>query len=302
MSGTAPKAKIYDLGYKRYLGTRRAQSTRWQVITRDQIAQAWRKWWRWKLWLGFSLLTTAVVAGILVFTKTGRVGELTMGGEFVQVVDELVVLSVRYYTFWCFLTTLTVGCGVIANDLRSGAFTFYFARPVRPLDYVLGKLIALFLVQAAVMLVPMVVLSLVRVGLSKHVDEAVHNLRYIPKALLIGSLGSLAYASLSLALSSMFPKPWLNIAVWCGFYFVGSSMIAGIGQATHHEDLGVVDPVFALQSLAFRIHGIDGTINGREVGSMLAACIGLAVMIIGGIAFSYWRVKGAAHKGIGGGS
>ena len=51
--------QIHDLGYKRYVGSRRAVSTRWTVIMRHQIATAWAGWWRYKLWLVAAFLVTS---------------------------------------------------------------------------------------------------------------------------------------------------------------------------------------------------------------------------------------------------
>src|SRR5262249_8293976 len=40
---------IHDIGYKRYVGTRRSVATRWRVIMRNQVAMGWKKWWRYKM-------------------------------------------------------------------------------------------------------------------------------------------------------------------------------------------------------------------------------------------------------------
>ena len=58
---------IHDLGYKRYVGARLAASTRWIVVMKNQIAYAWKTWWRYKSALGLAVIVTvwtgAVVAG-----------------------------------------------------------------------------------------------------------------------------------------------------------------------------------------------------------------------------------------------
>ena len=38
--------QIHDLGYKRYVGERRARDTRWTVIMRHQVSTGWKTWWR----------------------------------------------------------------------------------------------------------------------------------------------------------------------------------------------------------------------------------------------------------------
>jgi ABC-type transport system involved in multi-copper enzyme maturation permease subunit len=53
-------------------------------------------------------------------------------------------------TFWCLAMATVVGSGEIAEDMRTGAITFYMGRPVSRLAYVLGKS---FAVSSVVMLV-----------------------------------------------------------------------------------------------------------------------------------------------------
>jgi len=59
--------QIHDLGYKRYVGSRRSIGTRWRVIMRHQIAAAWKGWWRFKPWLIAGILATSVSGGVLYF-------------------------------------------------------------------------------------------------------------------------------------------------------------------------------------------------------------------------------------------
>ena len=66
MSETA-RGAIHDLGYKRYLGSRRPPSTRWRVIMRHQLAMGWRTWWRFKAPLSLAVITTFIAGGFIYF-------------------------------------------------------------------------------------------------------------------------------------------------------------------------------------------------------------------------------------------
>jgi hypothetical protein len=57
---TRPGGTIYDLGYKRYVGTRPSTGTRWLVIMRHQLGMGWRKWWRYKVALGLAVIVKCV--------------------------------------------------------------------------------------------------------------------------------------------------------------------------------------------------------------------------------------------------
>ena len=82
---TKPAGTIYDIGYKRYVGTRRSVATRWLVIMRHQIAMGWKKWWRYKMPLFGAVVTTFVAAGLLYFRTTKvvrQVGSAGGGNDF----------------------------------------------------------------------------------------------------------------------------------------------------------------------------------------------------------------------------
>ncbi|MCA9676220.1 MAG: ABC transporter permease [Kofleriaceae bacterium] len=291
---------IHDLGYKRYVGTRRPQSTRWQVITRHQLASAWKTWWRYKMWLAVAVIITIVIGAIMVVSKSESLGDLRKAGVIVRLVDGLVFGSVQFYAWVGFLVSLTVGAGVIAGDIKTGAFTFYFARPVRTIDYVLGKLAGLFLVQAFVILLPMLALTLVRLGLSQDTDELVGNLQYLPKTILVGGLGALAYASASLGFSALLNNPRQTVALWAALYLIGGSIVTLISEVTKTPWIGAMDISLALQSLALRIFDVDALGRSAVAASIPTALLSLAIWIGFGVAASFFRIQQTGHEGIGG--
>jgi len=72
-------------------------------------------------------------------------------------------------TWYCpigFITSLFVCASTVAGDVQSGAFTFYFARSVRPRDYVIGKLAGLTILLSLIMLAGPFLLAAVRLALS----------------------------------------------------------------------------------------------------------------------------------------
>ncbi len=66
----------------------------------------------------------------------------------------LFLLVIKVELFWVLLTVSKVGPGLIAHDLRHRALPIYFAKPVTPLTYVLGKWIVVAAFVAMVVLVP----------------------------------------------------------------------------------------------------------------------------------------------------
>lgn len=292
---------IHDLGYKRYVGTRRPQSTRWQVITRNLLSFAWKRWWRYKAWLGIAFITTVVLSAVMILARNSLPDEIGRSGVVVRLVDGLVFGSSRIYCKIAFLLSLTVGIGVVAADMRSGAFTFYFSRPVRPVDYIIGKLVALTILQASVLLAPMLIVSFVRLGISDDTDELIRNLALVPKSLLIGGVASLTYASVSLGFSAAMSSTKLNLALWAAYYLILTSIIGSIGAIADLQWLASIDIGLALSQLSAGLFGIQPF--GQFVEPLVVTpLVSLLAYCAAGIAFAYYRVLEGAHAGIGGGS
>lgn len=299
----APVARgtIHDLGYKRYAGVRRAQSTRWRVIARNQLSSSWKGWWRYKAWIAVAVLITVVLGATMVLLEKDEFKAFTRNGAFMKLIDAMVFGSGNFYSIVCFLLTLTAGAGVVATDMRSGAFTFYFARPVRAVDYVIGKLVGLFVLQALVILVPMTLLVLVRLGLSSDTDELIRNLSFLPKAMMIGGLVALAFAGLSLGFSSLLPSPRQSVALWAGYYIILSTLLSLIFHGIGVPALSVLDIGTARDALAFRLFDVMPD-SKFEIASLPAAVIGLLANAGLGVGMALLRLRSTAHAGIGGGS
>jgi len=167
---------IHDLGYKRYIGTRRSVATRWMVIMRHQIATGRKKWWRYWLPLGMAVITLCIAGGLMYFstnTIVKSIGGANGSNLMVKMADAVVPLSFKFFCAAGFILSLTLGSTVIASDTQSGAFTFYFVRSIRPRDYMIGKLAGYgFLVATIVLVCPLVLVGL-RLGLCQSTDELV---------------------------------------------------------------------------------------------------------------------------------
>ena len=296
---------IHDLGYKRYLGTRRPQSTRWRVIVRNQVSTAWKTWWRYKLALGWAVVTFLSVLGVILFMYQNaaflepvmkRVGFKGNAYDFL-----IALFSIQGFCRAAFLAGLTGAAGAIAADAQVGAFTFYFARPVRPMDYVLGKLGGLFLLMSFLITVPLFALTCVRVGLSTDTDAMIAALPRLGSALLTGTLGALLFAALPLAISSMIAKRSYAIGAWAVWYILIGGIFQGLAFATRTPALAAVDPLSAIQGVGqgFYEVSVSQKITRDQVPFTWALALTL-VMIAGSIAVAFWQVSRRAHAGVGG--
>jgi ABC-type transport system involved in multi-copper enzyme maturation permease subunit len=294
--------QIHDLGYKRYVGTRRSFGTRWLVIMRHQVATTWKGWWRFKLWFICGLLATAVSGGILYFASGKMFRALGgLANQSIRFADGILPLSMTWYCPIGFFVGTIVCSTVVAGDIQSGAFTFYFARSVRPRDYVLGKLAGLALLLSFIMLLGPFVLSLIRLGLSDNLDDLIHVLPNLPKALAVGLLGTLVYAAVPLGFSAVIANKRYAMALWAIYYVVLGSMAEGISSVTKAE-IGAIDLSLSLKSISFQLFDVRILGNRGATVPMGFALLSIFVHAALAIGLVLWRVRKAQQSGVGGAS
>jgi hypothetical protein len=295
-----PAGTVHDLGYKRYVGTRRPPSTRWRVIARNQIAVSWKTWWRFKSALGLAVITTFVAGGLLYFAAD-RLSGFGRDGFRLQLVEAIIPAATEWYCRVGFLTTMLIGAAVVAGDVASGAFTFYFARSVRPRDYVIGKLAGMGFLLAAIMFAGPVLLAALRLGLADSTDELIANLVILPKAIAIGAVGTLVYAAVPLGFSALVANRRYALALWASYYLVIGNMMFALGFVWT-DALAAIDLPTAMRSFADGLFDVQ-FLRGRALDvPMTAALVSMLIHAVAAIAIVFVSVSRAHHRGVGGAS
>ena len=295
-------AAIHDLGYKRYAGARLAASTRWLVIMKNHVAHAWKTWWRFKSSLGLAVIVTVIAGGVMFLLQDQAVkGVVLPSGIAATLTDGALPRAVQWYSRVAFVVSLTIGARVVAGDMQSGAFTFYFARSVRPRDYVLGKVAGQLALVAMIYMAGPLLLGIARLGLADSTDELIRLLPVIPKALAIGALGTLAFGAVPLGFSALVHNPRYALALWATYYLIVGGMAWVLSRLTQ-SGVAALDLAASLDRIAFWLFDLE-LVWGRAkridpyvaLGSVLAhagAAIGIVI----------WRVRAAHLRGIGGAS
>jgi hypothetical protein len=289
---------IHDLGYKRYVGTRREQATRWRVIARHQIAHGWRTWWRFKAPLGMAVIITCIAGGLMVFasdwsTRLGGAQKMVM-----KVVDTALPEALLWYFRAAFVVSLTVSASQVAADMQSGAFTFYFARSIRPLHYVLGKLAGMCGLLALILIAGPLVLAGIRIGIVNDTSELVTMLPLLGEALAIGVVATLVYAAVPLGFSALLGGRRQALAMWAAYYLIFGSMAYVVGNFASPW-FAALDLPRALQAITYYLWGLD--FRTRDVHIPLAAAVAsLAGHVALALAILIYKVRSAQLAGIGG--
>ena len=138
---------IYERGYRPYEGSFRSMPG-WWIVAREGWSLAAKH--RGVRALGLLVLLLAAGSCVILFVRIGLQPLLERGGaqkDFSQLSAELLVES--QWTFYEFSTLVSVfcavmiGCGLIADDMRSRALTLYLVRPISRFSYVFGKALIL---------------------------------------------------------------------------------------------------------------------------------------------------------------
>lgn len=294
------RATIHDLGYRRYLGTRRPQHTRWLVILKNLLVMSWRGWWRAKLWIIGAAMAVVATGAVMYVSRNEIFERFLAGGSQVTWADALLPLSFDWFAKITFTLTLTIASGVVSRDFRAGAFEIYFSRPVRPLDYALGKAGGVLTLTAAVLVGGPLLLALFRLGLSRDLDDLTASLILVPKAVLCGAVAALAYALAPLAFSALSDRPRNTIAAWAAWYLVVGTLFQGIAQGTGQMAIAAVDLHAAAVGLAHAVFEVS-FFGGRVAPPLWASALSLAVYTAGAALFLGWRLSRAERAGLGGG-
>jgi ABC-2 type transport system permease protein len=296
-----PQGVIHDLGYARYAGERRPPSTLWRVIMRQHLAYAWKTRWRLKPWVLGAVMITVVVGAIIYLNRTTVMGMMKAVAQDKAPtwLTSAIPFAYQIYRIPAFMISMTIGAAIIARDREIGAFTFYFSRPVRPLDYVIGKITGQLLLMGMMFLAGPILLALYSVVISETTSDAIQQLKILPKTLVIGMLGTMAYATVPLAFSAMAPRRTLALSFWAGYYIMVSTIIANVG-ALLWVPLKAFDLSSAMESLAMQL--FDVRFHGEKLAPLWAAVGSLVVQTAIAVAVIVSQVKREAEGSVGGSS
>jgi ABC-2 type transport system permease protein len=235
--------------YTEYTGKRRGRA----AIVREMIKQEFAYGLRQKslVVLGaFAVMSSAGVVAIL--TATGVLGLVTtsqmafvanLDPSFLTnptargLVDNTSAIFVNYFwknSFFVFLLTLliaNIGSRLIAQDMHDKVLSLYFTRPIKRLDYLLGKLGTIVLLLIILTFVPALIVFAYLLLMSDYLSWsfAGEHLWVVPTLLIQSLVFALSFGSLALLCSSLTPKRMFAAG---GFLIInfGSMVTAAIMQ------------------------------------------------------------------------
>ncbi len=257
-STSEKSATIADRGYQPYRGGYTELSTRWMLVCKRSLSSALKQ--RWILILMVAALLVAAVAAVLTYLQSAVIPSAAVTALKSYTAPGIVSYSVATSSFGTLLLTLFIAiyCGgsAIAEDVRSGAFQFYFSRPLSRDQYLVGKLVPAVILLLSVSFVPTFLVALMRASLAKTIDEMT-SLVYLPiGAIAFGVSQAIVYGLVSVALSSLARSRSYAQATVAGALFLPwilGRVIAPITRSYLPKLLSLPDLFDALAHALFRV-------------------------------------------------
>ena len=232
---------IFDQGYQHWTGHLSGHAWRWLAITRQGVrvglANRWLRIVLLLAWLpAIALVLVLCIWGLiernsaLITTISPFLGflnpEILAGPRPYRVV--IWTLSYSYFLrielWYAMVLILLVGPNLISQDLRYNALPLYFSRPLRRIDYFLGKLGIIIAFLGMVIIVPSIVAYVFGMLFSLDLSILRDTFGILLASVAYGLVISVSAGMLILALSSMSRNSRYIALLWLGIWFVSTSL------------------------------------------------------------------------------
>jgi ABC-2 type transport system permease protein len=247
---------IFDQGYQHWSGQLSGHTWRWLAVTRHGVRVTLSNPWN-RIVLRISLLPAIVLACVLcLWSLLERQSDLIASiRPFLTFLGQPVLAEPRDYrvAIWtlCYsyflltqlrfmmLLVLMIGPNLISQDLRYNALPLYFSRPLRRIDYFLGKLGVIVAVLGIVVILPSIIAYVLGMLFSLDITILRDTFGILASSVCYGLVIALSAGTLILALSSLTRNSRYVALMWVGIWFV-TAALAGIltsidQQQRNHE-------------------------------------------------------------------
>ena len=242
---------IFDQGYQHWSGQLSGHAWRWLAITRHGVRVGMRnRFVRYILFASW-VPALALVVMLSLWGLLERGSSLTT--TFMQYLSamepaltadprgyrvDIWRLSYSYFLhielYSSMFMVLLIGPGLISQDLRFNTLPLYFSRPIRRIDYFVGKLGVIVVFLALVMIVPSVVGYIAGLFFSLDITIIRDTFAILLGAVAFGLLVSISAGALVLALSCLSRNSRYVALLWLGLWFV-SGVVGTVLQAVDQQ-------------------------------------------------------------------
>jgi hypothetical protein len=280
---------VRDLGYKPYEGERHPASHNWVVMLRHGLRRAWGSWLvRIAVVLGWG--PAVVVAGLVFFQFRMAQEAPPEAMETIVSPSGIVLLGLLTIQMWLFATmaSLGAGAGAIAEDLTHRAFQFYFAKPVTPQQYLLGRIGAVALVCFLLLFIPGVI-GVAAVTAFGPREDMLSRAGLLLPTLLHCVVIAVALAGVSVGISSLSRSRALTMSAWIMVFLIPEVLASTVHAITEWPWLGLA----SLPKLLGLVGGALFKVAPETALRWGHAAPALAAIVAGSIALAFARLRRA---------
>jgi ABC-2 type transport system permease protein len=253
---------IFDQGYQHWNGRLSSHAWRWLAITRHGVRVSMKnRFLRLVLllsWLPASGLAAALCMWGLLEQKSTLIAPILPMLNFInpRILNEAQTFRVEVWTlcyhyflltqlFFSMVILVLVGPNLISRDLRYNAWPMYFSRPLRRIDYFVGKLGVIVAILSLVTIIPSIIAYILGLLFSLDFSIIGDTYRLLLASVFYGLIVAVSAGLFILALSALSRNSRYVALFWLGIWLVGTS-VAGLLNTIHFEQQ---------QRQAWREHG-----------------------------------------------
>lgn len=244
---------IAEQGYQHWSGRLSGHAWRWLTVSRRGVRIQFRN--RFLRYVLFAAWTPAflLVCMLSIWGLLEQKSKLVLTFvEFLRFMNPHVIAQPHYYRlevwrlaygyfmhvelFFSMLIVLIVGPGLIGQDLRVNALPLYFSRPLRRIDYFLGKLGVISFFIGMVTILPAIIAYVFGLLFSLNWHVAVETFPILLSAVIYGIIICISAGTLMLALSSLSRNLRYVALFWLGFWFV-SGVVSDVLISGYNQQL-----------------------------------------------------------------
>jgi ABC-2 type transport system permease protein len=273
---------VRDLGYRAYEGELRPASHNTWVLLRYGL---WRIWGSWLTKLGvFTAFLPLLGMALLAMVRFA-----TVGREMPEVPAEAPGFAQWFFSseaavwlrsltaaqFWFFVSVVTLrsGAGVIAEDFTYRAYQFYFAKPVTPVQYLVGRCAALAIFVFALVFVPTSLLTLVLAAVGPEA-QLLERMGLLLPALLDATIIAVSCSTLSVAVSALSKSRALTFTAWVVLLVVPFLLAMIVRRITDWEwaySVSLPGLLWVIGDALFKVRESWAVLSWYHAGPILAA-------------------------------
>ncbi|MHC4956802.1 MAG: hypothetical protein ACYTGN_00405 [Planctomycetota bacterium] len=199
--------------------------------------------------------------------------------------------------FVALLMAAVVGAPLIAEDRRAKALPLYFSRPIRHVDYVLGKLFTLWFFLGILLIGPPILLYLVDISLNPAEGVVMDQLPTLGKSLVPAVARVIPLSVIMLAISSMMTRTGHASLLFFGIIlpaqFIAAILAYQVFENGHWLAISPGECVDAISREFLPLPAIAGQGDGGDRVQLTQewAWGGLAVWTVAGLALLVSRIR-----------